>query len=75
MLENDEWTSHHVPQEPIGSMITGTARVLSDSVFCTGPGALDPFGASQPWEKKAEAGEKKYHLEEKKRHCRSVNGH
>ena len=42
-----EWKKHRSPDEPIGSMLTVKGHVLSDSVFCTGPGALDPTSASK----------------------------
>ena len=35
-------------------MLTARVHVFSDSVFCTGPGALEPTTASKKWEKKAD---------------------
>ena len=40
-------------------MLTAKVHVFSDSVFWTGPWALDPISASKNWEKKAEAVMKK----------------
>ena len=34
-------------EEPIGSRFLAGVRFFSDSVFCTGPGALDPISAFQ----------------------------
>ena len=61
------WVTHHCkyctcykhscrkPGTPSGSMLTAKVHVSTNSVFCTGPGALDLIGASTIQEKKAEA--------------------
>ena len=45
-METDEWESHPILEEPIGSMLTANVH--------TGP-AMDPLSASKILEKKAEA--------------------
>ena len=50
-------------------------HVFSDTVFCTGPGALDLISASQIVEQKAEAVMKSGKRKKQKRHCRSVDWH
>ena len=50
-----EWENHLLLEEPIGGMLTAKLHVFSGSVFCIGPGALDPTSASTFLEKKAEA--------------------
>ena len=54
-LADGKWNNHQLLEEPIGSMITAKEHVVSDSVLCTGPGALDPLSASTIWEQKVEA--------------------
>ena len=54
-LTDDEWNHHLLLEEPTGSMFTTNVQVFSDSVFCTGRGALDPVSASKSWDEKAEA--------------------
>ena len=44
-LTDDAWNNHLLLEELIGSMLTTRVRVFSNSVFCTGPGALDPTSA------------------------------
>ena len=38
-------------EELMGSMLAARVHVLSDSVFCTGPCALDASSASESWRK------------------------
>ena len=46
--------NHLFVEEPTGSMLTDKVRDFSDSVFLSGPGALEAFSASTVWKKKAE---------------------
>ena len=49
--DEDERIDDLFLEGPIGIMLTAQVHVFSDSVFCTGPGALDPTSASQMREK------------------------
>ena len=45
-LTDDNWKNHLLLEEPFGNMLTAQVHVCSDSVSCTGPGALGPTSAS-----------------------------
>ena len=69
-LTDGEW-KHLLLEESI----TAQVNVFSDSVFCTGPGALDPISASKLREKKAEAVMKSDNCKKQKRHCKPADLH
>ena len=53
-LTDEEWENHLLFEETIGCMLTAKVLVSSDSVFCTGPGAVDAKSALDIWKKNAE---------------------
>ena len=53
-LADDKWKNHLLFGEPMGSMLTAEVHAFSDSVLCTGPGALAANSASDIWKKKTE---------------------
>ena len=74
-LTDGEWNCHLPLEEPIGSMLSATEHVFSDSVVCTDPGASDWDSAPTTWEPKTEAVMKSDNCKNRKRHCRSVDCH